>query len=204
MKPPGKEIWESEALAKVGKWVDLHFGTGWRKSAILKGSSLRFPFRSGIQARNITIGLIAILPILTGCQSASQEKHKPAEAETQGQNAEHLPRIMVGNIPLRVEIVQTDEERMRGLMFREKLPEGQGMLFVFEHSSTQSFWMRNTFIALDIAFIDADGRIVDIQRMEPLDETRSYLSPAPVPYVLEVNAGWFTRHGLKAGDIVKF
>lgn len=93
---------------------------------------------------------------------------------------------------------------MRGLMHREQLPEDQGMLFVFEAAQIQSFWMRNTFIPLDIAFIDANGKIIDVQRMEPLDETRSYYSPAPVPYVLEVNAGWFERNGIKVGETVKF
>ena len=144
----------------------------------------------------------AILAVMAGCSNPSKEQAKPAEA--QASSAGSLPQIMVGSTPLGVEIVQTDEERMRGLMFREKLPDNQGMLFVFEASRIQSFWMRNTFIPLDIAFIDADGRIIDVQRMTPLDENKSYLSPAPVPYVLEVNAGWFERHGVKVGEIVKF
>ncbi len=114
------------------------------------------------------------------------------------------PTILVGAKPLRVEIVQNDEERMRGLMDREQLAEDQGMLFVFEEARVQSFWMRNTFIPLDIAFIDANGKIIDIQQMEPLDETKSYRSPGPVPYVLEVNAGWFERNGIKVGERVKF
>ncbi|NUO79125.1 DUF192 domain-containing protein, partial [candidate division KSB1 bacterium] len=80
----------------------------------------------------------------------------------------------------------------------------EGMLFVFEEARIQAFWMRNTFIPLDIAFIDAGGKIIDIQRMEPLDETKSYFSPAPVPYVLEVNAGWFERNAIKVGELVKF
>lgn len=155
-----------------------------------------------LEVRNFAIGLFAIFPMLTGCPDNSKEQHKQGEA--QKKNAVSLPQIMVGSVPIRVEVVQTDEERMRGLMFREKLPEGQGMLFVFEQSRTQAFWMRNTFIPLDIAFIDADGRIIDIQRMEPLDESKSYLSPAPVPYVLEVNAGWFAQHDVKVGEIVKF
>ncbi|NUM67369.1 DUF192 domain-containing protein [candidate division KSB1 bacterium] len=93
---------------------------------------------------------------------------------------------------------------MRGLMFREQLPEDQGMLFVFEMSRIQSFWMRNTFIPLDIAFIASDGKIVDIQHMAPLDESKSYISAAPALYVLEVNAGWFERHGVKVGAMVRF
>lgn len=115
-----------------------------------------------------------------------------------------MPTLTIGAKSLQVEIVQNDEERMRGLMHREQLPQDQGMLFVFEESRIQSFWMRNTFIPLDIAFIDANGKIIDIQRMAPLDETQSYQSPVPVPYVLEVNAGWFERNGITVGELVKF
>lgn len=129
-------------------------------------------------------------------RGTSKQEHKAPVAA--------MPTLTVGAKSLHIEIVQNDEERMRGLMHREQLPENQGMLFVFEESRIQSFWMRNTFIALDIAFIDANGRIIDIQRMQPLDETKSYQSPAPVPYVLEVNAGWFERNGIKVGELVKF
>ncbi len=155
-----------------------------------------------ILLRRLRASFFAAFFFWLGCEEASQEQ--PQSADSAAQKPASLPQITVSNLPLRVEIVQTNEERMHGLMLREKLPEGQGMLFVFEESRIQAFWMRNTFIALDIAFIDADGRIIDIQRMAPLDETKSYLSPAPVPYVLEVNAGWFAQHGIKVGEVVKF
>ena len=80
---------------------------------------------------------------------------------------------VVGVKTLHVEIVRSDEERMRVLLHRDRFPEGQGMLFVFEETRIQSFWMCNTFIALDIVFIDANGKIIDILRMAPLDETKS-------------------------------
>ena len=89
-------------------------------------------------------------------------------------------------------------------MFREKLPENQGMLFVFPQSHIQSFWMRNTFIPLDIAFINMEGNVIDIQRMEPLDEDKRYVSPGPVPYVLEVNEGWFESNAISVGAKVHF
>ena len=89
-------------------------------------------------------------------------------------------------------------------MNREELPENQGMLFVFESTRILSFWMRNTFIPLDIAFIDDAGKIVDIQRMEPLDESKSYTSAAPALYALEVNAGWFAKNTIKVGGMVSF
>jgi uncharacterized membrane protein (UPF0127 family) len=64
--------------------------------------------------------------------------------------------------------------------------------------------MRNTFVPLDIAFMDATGVIVDIQQMQPLDETRSYVSTFPALYAIEVNQGWFKRHGIEVGDRVIF
>ncbi len=138
--------------------------------------------------------------LLCYCLPQDSDSHMQASKAS----APATPMILVGATPLHVEIVQNDEERMRGLMYRDQLPEDQGMLFVFGEEQIQSFWMRNTFIALDIAFIDANGKIIAIQRMTPLDETKSYQSPTPVPYVLEVNAGWFERNEIKVGEVVKF
>ena len=147
-----------------------------------------------------TFGLHMLILAFAVYQCSPQSNDSPKQQA----QAAALPTIKVGAKTLQVEIVQNDEERMRGLMHRDQLPAEQGMLFVFEEAQIQSFWMRNTFIALDIAFIDANGKIIDIQRMTPLDETKSYQSPAPVPYVLEVNAGWFERNGIGVGETVKF
>ncbi len=147
--------------------------------------------------------LLTIICLLSLAACNQQPAEKPA-TQKDTQIPEGRQRITIRGIPLYVEVVQTDEERMRGLMFREQLPEDQGMLFVFEFSRIQSFWMRNTFIPLDIAFIDSEGKIVDIQQMEPIDESKNYISAAPALYVLETNAGWFVRHGVKVGDMVKF
>jgi hypothetical protein len=99
----------------------------------------------------------------------------------------------------RVELAVTDDEVRTGLMHRESMPEDAGMLFVFDPPSHTGFWMRNTLIPLDIAYMDADGTIKEIVHGEPLNET--VLRPAlPYWYVLEVNGGWFERHGLGVGD----
>lgn len=112
-------------------------------------------------------------------------------------------RITVGGHPVTVEIADDEAKRQRGLMHRESLPEDHGMLFVYERERELSFWMRNTLIALDVAFIDRSGRIVDIQQMEPMtDETHS--SRAPALYALELRQGWFEDHGVKVGDRVEF
>ncbi len=115
-----------------------------------------------------------------------------------------IPTISINGIKLDIEIVQDPDARAQGLMHRKELPENQGMLFVFETTRILSFWMRNTFIPLDIAFIDNSGKIVDIQMMEPLDESKQYTSSAPALYALEVNAGWFKKNGIKIGSDVQF
>lgn len=124
--------------------------------------------------------------------------------DTAAQPTDRLQKITINGVPLAIEIAQTDDARERGLMFREKLPQDQGMLFVFPAAEIQSFWMRNTFIPLDIAFISNDGVIVDIQQMKPVDESVLYTSSAPALYALEVNAGWFERHGIAIGATVTF
>jgi uncharacterized protein len=100
------------------------------------------------------------------------------------------------------EIAVTQEERYNGLMFRKKLPDGEGMLFVFEADQVLTFWMKNTYIPLSIAYIAHDGRIIDIKDMYPHD-TSSVISSRSVRYALEVPQGWFSRAGVRTGDIVK-
>jgi uncharacterized membrane protein (UPF0127 family) len=87
-------------------------------------------------------------------------------------------------------------------MGRTELELHAGMLFVFGRERDLSFWMRNTLIPLSIAYISADGRIVDIQDMEPLDET-SHPSAEPAKYALEVNQGFFAERGVEVGDEVE-
>ena len=101
-----------------------------------------------------------------------------------------------------VEIAQNDAERAKGLMYRKELPEGQGMLFDFQHEQEVGFWMENTYISLDMIFIRADGRILRIvENTEPLS-TRIIPSGGPVRGVLEVIAGTAHKLGIVAGDRV--
>jgi uncharacterized membrane protein (UPF0127 family) len=101
-----------------------------------------------------------------------------------------------------VEMALTPEEQAKGLMFRRQLPEGQGMLFDFKVEQPVSFWMRNTYISLDMIFIRADGRILRIaENTEPLSE-RQVHSGGPVRAVLEVIAGTAKKLGIGPGDRV--
>ena len=105
-------------------------------------------------------------------------------------------------VEVEVEIADDEAEQRRGLMERTELAENTGMLFVFDREAPRSFWMRNTLIPLSIAYIAADGRIVDIQDMQPLDET-SHPSAEPAQYALEVNQGFFAERGIEVGDVVE-
>ena len=107
-----------------------------------------------------------------------------------------------GPVAFSIEIADDAGERERGLMFRDDLPENHGMLFVFERPERLSFWMRNTFIPLSIAFIAADGRIVNIEDMAPQTET-SHWSRGPALYALEMRRGWFAERGIRDGDAVE-
>jgi uncharacterized membrane protein (UPF0127 family) len=96
------------------------------------------------------------------------------------------------------EVARTEAERAQGLRYRESLAKGKGMLFVFADSQIRSFWMKNTFIPLDIAYLDAELRIVDIQAMEP-ESTTSLPSALPAMFALEVPLGWFEEMGISVG-----
>jgi uncharacterized membrane protein (UPF0127 family) len=104
-----------------------------------------------------------------------------------------------GRITVKAEIAITQAQREQGLMYRRKLKDGEGMLFVFESDQVLSFWMKNTLLPLSIAYISYDGRILEIYDMQPenLDPVRSSRS---VRYALEVPQGWFGRAGIGAGD----
>ncbi len=116
-----------------------------------------------------------------------------------GDNLKDKAVLNINGRPLYVEIAKTPEERQKGLMFRKYLENNHGMLFVFSEERILSFWMKNTYIPLTIAFIDERGIVVDIFDMEPFS-TEPVVSTLKCKYALEVNRGFFDRCGLKVGD----
>ncbi len=104
-------------------------------------------------------------------------------------------------VEVEVEVADDIDEMQRGLMGRTALAEDSGMLFVYPEEWELSFWMKDTLIPLSIAFMDSEGRIVDIQDMKVLDDTPPhYTSAKPALYALEVNKGFFEEHGVEVGD----
>ncbi|MDR2747647.1 MAG: DUF192 domain-containing protein [Treponema sp.] len=104
-----------------------------------------------------------------------------------------------GSVTLTAEIARSAEEKRQGLMYRKNLADGRGMLFIFDRDQLMSFWMKNTFVPLSIAYIKSDGSILEIWDMRPLDENL-VRSSRGVRYALEVPQGWFGRAGIRAGD----
>lgn len=107
--------------------------------------------------------------------------------------------VIFGADTVVAEVAATAEERAEGLMYREQVPDGTGMLFVFRDNAVRSFWMANTYVALDIAYMDPSFRVVDIIAMEPL-VTESYPSAARSMYGLEVRQGWFAEQDIRVGS----
>lgn len=111
-----------------------------------------------------------------------------------------LPRVTLsaGLYRIETQIASTPRQRQIGLMWREEMPDNEGMLFVFEQSQPQCFWMKNTVLPLSAAFIEDDGTIVNIADMAP-QTTDSHCSQRPVRYVLEMHQGWFAQHHITSG-----
>lgn len=99
---------------------------------------------------------------------------------------------------IEAEVAATTENRMVGLMNRRSMPAQRGMVFAFTQENTHCMWMRNTYVPLSVAFIDADGVIINIEDMQPQTET-SHCSKKPARYALEMNQGWFAQRGIKPG-----
>ncbi len=102
---------------------------------------------------------------------------------------------------LLVELAENALQRSQGLMYRQELKDGAGMLFIFEREDTLSFWMKNTYIPLSIAFFSETGLLIDIQEGKPLS-TEHIVSRRPARYALEVPLGWFEKKDLKLGTVL--
>ena len=153
------------------------------------------------------LALALLLPLLlAGCGGSPDADADSSGGDSAGApNAQGLRTVTIDSggeeVEVRVEIADSPEEQATGLMNRTALAEDRGMLFVFPGEEVRSFWMKNTHIPLSIAYLDSEGRIVDLQDMKPLDdEEPHYVSAEPARYALEVNQGFFEEHGVEVGD----
>lgn len=124
-------------------------------------------------------------------------------ADTTAPSGLQVTQLTVAGHTVTAEVADTEPARERGLMDRDSLPPDHGMLFVYSQEASRSFWMRNTKIPLDIAFMDQNGIIVDIQHMKA-ESDALHTSSQPAMYALEMNEGWFAAHDVKVGARVSF
>lgn len=109
-----------------------------------------------------------------------------------------IKRLSAGMHIIQAEVASTPETRSTGLMFRKTLAPNHGMLFVFDQTNVQCFWMRNTFIPLSIAFLLDDGTIVNVADMKPQSD-HSHCSSKPIRFALEMEQGWFATRAMTPG-----
>jgi uncharacterized membrane protein (UPF0127 family) len=147
------------------------------------------------------LGAILFLAFTPGCSAQGQAGKTTGQTQKLEPLALTLKKSSGGEVTISAEIARTAEERAVGLMNRTALPDGEGMLFVFDRDEQLSFWMKNTLIPLSIAFITREGRILEIRNMAPRDLS-AIQSSRSVRYALEVPQGWFDRTGLAPGDLL--
>ncbi len=140
----------------------------------------------------LTGSILILLALLATGRASAQSGPQPTLPMVTLQAGMHL---------IRAEVAAEPRTQMIGLMFRESLAPNHGMLFVYPQKAGHCFWMRNTLIALSIAFIDDDGSIVNIEDMAPKTEN-SHCPKRPVRFALEMEQGWFARRGLAPGSVL--
>jgi len=151
-------------------------------------------------ARRFGLRLAAALGLAAALAVAAGGLLAPAPAAAQERPQPELPTVTLqaGMHLIKAEVADDDRKRAVGLMFRQSLAPGHGMLFVFREKAGHCFWMRNTLIPLSIAFLDDDGTVVNIEDMAPRSE-ESHCPKRPVRYALEMEQGWFAKRGIDAG-----
>ena len=110
-------------------------------------------------------------------------------------------KISIESLFSKIEVVSNSQERKLGLMYRENLPYDNAMFFIWEYKKRQCMWMRNTYIPLNVAYLDSSGKILEIYDMVPLSD-ESVCSKKRVRYAIEVNLYWFEDNNILVGDVL--
>ncbi|MEK7542079.1 MAG: DUF192 domain-containing protein [Patescibacteria group bacterium] len=148
--------------------------------------------------------VIVGIGVLGGVWFFDRESGKPATT-SEIPTGEVLSTAIISGVELRLEIVRTSEEQVRGLSGRELLAENSGMLFVYENPVMPGFWMKEMNFAIDIIWIDENKKIVGMnENIAPETFPEIFYPPSPVQYVLEINANWTKTHNISIGDEITF
>jgi len=154
--------------------------------------SMGLPRARGTMGRMKRIAVITAVAGLVACTGEVNDPDRPLSRVT----------FEGSDVTLNVEVADEGDERRRGLSGITHLPDDQGMAFVWDEPVSSTFWMKDTLIPLSIAFVDAEGHVVDLMDMLPCDSDpcRTYGSDEPYILAVEANAGWFERAGVAVGD----
>lgn len=140
----------------------------------------------------LALGMLLLGLAQAGCEGSAAASSEPAPAST------WFP-LRAGEVPIEAQLVLTHAEQTQGLMHRKSLGENRGMLFPYQTPRRMGFWMKNTLIPLDIGFFDADGILREVHALHPRDTRTVHSRGDDLHYALEMNQGWFARHGVRPG-----
>lgn len=207
-------------------WLDMRLTRKLKRDLLRKAAAMdktKNIDTSGSLPRGAVRGLALLLSaVLAGSATSGCDQTDAAQPSTRRSpgtrpttRATDLPRkgeeepqqlrqveMLLGEQIFIMQVADTDEERQAGLMFRKSLEPNEGMIFIFGEEEWQSFWMKNTFVPLDVAYVDEDGRVLNIEPMAAHD-LRGSDSAGPAKYVIELPLGAAEKAKFKAGMIVK-
>jgi uncharacterized membrane protein (UPF0127 family) len=128
-----------------------------------------------------------------------KESERDKQLSPAGKNEKIFFDFKIAEVPIKIEVAATPEERAKGLMFRESMATNEGMLFIFEEGTSQRFWMKNTRIPLDIGYISSSGVLLEIHKAKPHDTSGVPSRSNDIKFVLELNEGAYKRSGISIG-----
>jgi uncharacterized membrane protein (UPF0127 family) len=152
--------------------------------------------------------LIACVFFAACSKNTTQSQEQPRQRETTVHLDHAQPKLPQIKLWLKdkeilAEVATTPEQLMTGMMFRKEIGENEGMLFVFQYPHRASFYMKNTYVPLSIAYINPEGVIMEIYDLEPLNEKSVTATNDNIQFALEVKQGWFKKNNITPGTVIK-
>ena len=171
----------------------------------LNGVEKRVPLAHSWVMNRLIPALALLAALCAACNHQGGASPPPAEPRepTQAQPALQTIKLWLGAEEMTAEMALTDRQRQTGMMFRTNLAENAGMLFVFPVPHRASFWMANTLVPLSAAYLSPEGVILEIHALEPRRTNAVVAASDRVQFALETNQGWFERHNLGVGAIIR-
>ena len=163
--------------------------------------------QSGGMKRVRWVPLLLAVVLLAGCKKSGETVAAPPSLDDllpkQAQPKLPTMKIYLGAETLDTELALTEREIFTGMMFRTNMAENQAMIFVLPYPQRASFWMKNCFIPLSVAYIDPDGVIQEIHDLQPQNTNPVLSAAGNVQFALETPQGWFARHNVGTGAVVR-